>query len=120
MTMRVWMVGLFCALIGGASVWKGATQGAWIQGGAGIALVVASLAHIARPGRKTIGLVQFCWGALILGSAAEAGRGVSFESARFSGRSVALVVGGILVIAGISNLLRRKEPQSESPAKSPR
>ena len=111
--MRVWIVGLFCALLGGFAAWKGVTEGAWLFAGGGVALLVASLAHIARPSRRSIGVIEVCWGALVLGHAARSGQGISFDSARSSRSSAALVVAGILIILGIFNLVR----SNRSPAK---
>lgn len=108
--MRAWIVGVFCALLGGFAVWTGATEGAWWFAGGGIALLAASLAHMARPSRKTMGLIEVCWGALILGHAARSGQGLSFDSARASGSSAALVVACILVFVGIFHLVRARPP----------
>jgi hypothetical protein len=113
LVMRVWIVGLFCALLGGVAVWKGATEGAWLFACGGVALVVASLSHIARPGRKSIGLIEVCWGVLIVGHAVRSGQSISFDSARSSGSSVAIIVAGILIIVGIINLARANRPPAK-------
>ncbi len=112
--MRTWIVGAFCALLGGFAAWKGATEGAWWFAGGGIALLVASLAHIARPGRKSIGLIEVCWGGLILGHAARSGHSISFDSAGSAGSSAAVVVAGILIIVGIFNLVRANRPPTKT------
>jgi hypothetical protein len=111
--MRAWIVGLFCALLGGYAAWKGATEGAWLFACGGGALLVASLMHIARPGRKSIGLIEVCWGALVIGHAVRSGQGISFDSARSSGSSAALVLAGILIIVGVVNLTRANRPPAK-------
>ena len=108
--MRVWIVGVFCALLGGLAAWKGATEGAWLFAGGGVALLVASLAHIARPGRRTIGLIEVCWGALIVGHAIRSGQSISFDNAGSSGTSVAMIFAPILIMVGIINLTRTNRP----------
>jgi hypothetical protein len=113
--MRAWIIGLFCALLGGYAAWKGATEGAWLFACGGAALLVASLMHIARPGRKSIGLIEVCWGALIIGHAIRSGQGISFDSARSSGSSAALVLAGILIVVGVVNLTRANTAPTVNP-----
>jgi hypothetical protein len=112
--MRVWIVGLFCALLGAFAAWTGFVEEAWLFAFGGVALLVASLAYIVRPGRKRMGLIQVCWGALILGHAARSGQGVSFDTARSSGSSAAYVVAVLMVIVGVINLTRA----SNAPART--
>jgi hypothetical protein len=114
--MRAWIVGVFCALLGGFAAWKGAAEGAWLFAGGGVALLVASLVHVVRPGRKSLGLIEVCWGALIVGHAMRSGHSISFADAESSGSSAALIVAAVLIIAGIVNLMRANKPPVKTEA----
>jgi|SRR5262245_46705987 len=104
--MRVWIVGLVCALVGGGAFCVGAKQGAWLAACGGAALLIASIAYVVRPGRRSLGLVELCWGGFIIANAIQSGHGIDFATAYSSGQSVAVILGGILVIAGVINLIR--------------
>src|SRR5262245_8888020 len=114
--MRTWIVGVFCALLGGYAAWKGVAEDAWLFAAGGVALAVASLTYVARPGRKSLGAIEVCWGAVILGYTIGLGQGTSLGRASSSGSVAAAVLAGVLIIAGISNLTRAKPPEGGSPA----
>lgn len=114
--MRAIVVGLFGAALGVLAVWRGAAEGAWLFAAGGVVLTVAGVFYMVRPGRRSMGLLEVCWGTLIIGHYVRTQQAISFDTPRASGRAVGLVLGGILIVVGIWNLLKQQTAPPASAA----